>query len=259
MNVQFTENSGRAVVVNAAVAWDGVMVRTASGALLAEPLDAVLPAGAALVFTGPPGNGKSTALALVMGGVAPSAGTVRVFGHEPTRLRAAQLTALRTRIGYVPQRGALLSNLSLADNITLPLRWHRKADDEQASAALVRVRERLELDEIPAMAAGMAPPAWRRLAGLARALIADPELLVLDEPAPELVGSARAQWWKLIGSLVRGEGADGRGLSVLAATVDHDMARLVGGQVVALAAPGGTGTAGFRVGTRRLVDEDAAR
>jgi phospholipid/cholesterol/gamma-HCH transport system ATP-binding protein len=230
----------------AAVAWEAVEARTGGqGAALAEPLDAVLPVGAALVFTGPPGNGKSTALALAMGGLAPSAGSVKVFGQEPARLRPSALAKLRARIGYVPQRGALLSNLSLADNITLPLRWHRAVDDVTAAAALVRVRDRLELDEIPALPAGVATAAWRRLAALARALIAEPELLVLDEPAPELVGGARAQWWRLIGTFARREAP---ALSVLAATVDHDAARLVGGQVVALAGPSGPGTAGFRQG-----------
>ncbi len=196
---------------------------------LLENLNFELHQGHSLVLTGPAGNGKSAAIALVMGGTRPTNGELRVLGLRPRLLPSDQLDAMRARIGYVPQHGGLLSNLSLADNISLPLRYHRSAGDAEVKDALERMQELLGIDEIPTIASALASLRLRRLAALARALILEPKLLVVDEPARDLAGMAKHEIWHLIARIQAA-----RQLTVLACTSDAETAYLLGGQVLSL-------------------------
>ncbi|MBA2480398.1 MAG: ATP-binding cassette domain-containing protein [Planctomycetes bacterium] len=196
---------------------------------LLENLTFTLHRGQSLVLTGPAGNGKSAAISLVMGGAKATAGRVAVFGRHPHLLDGDDLDAMRARIGYVPQNGGLLSNLLLADNVTLPLRYHRGADDASVRTALSSVQALLGIEDLPAITSALAPLRLRRLAALARAIILEPELLVVDEPARDLAGFAKVDFWKLLARLQ----AD-RGIAILAATSDAETAYALGGQVVSL-------------------------
>jgi phospholipid/cholesterol/gamma-HCH transport system ATP-binding protein len=198
---------------------------------LLDDLHGELANGASLVLTGPAGNGKSTALALVMGGVRPTSGEVRVLGRRPWSLPPNELDALRAQVGYVPQRGGLLSNLTLADNVSLPLRYHHGSDEATVRIALERVRQLLGIGELPEVPASLAPLRLRRLAALARALVLEPRLLVLDEPARDLAGMAKRELWALIGTL-----RERIGIAVLAATSDAEAAYALGGRVISLPA-----------------------
>lgn len=135
--------------------------------------------GETLALVGPSGAGKSTLLRLLNGLVRPSAGQVR-FARRP--LTPDGLIGARRRIGYVIQEGGLFPHLSAADNVTLlarHLRWPG-----------VRVRTRLDelaaLVDLPSATLARRP---RELSGgqrarvaLMRALMMDPEALLLDEP-----------------------------------------------------------------------------
>jgi phospholipid/cholesterol/gamma-HCH transport system ATP-binding protein len=199
-----------------------------SGPLL-DNVSFSLHAAQSLVLTGPAGNGKSAAIAMVLGGMRPTGGLVAVYGRHPHLLDADALDAMRARIGYVPQNGGLLSNLQLTDNITLPLRYHRGADDASVRSALSSVQALLGIEDLPAIQSALAPLRLRRLAALARALILQPSLLVVDEPARDLAGFAKVDFWKLL-SRIQGE----RGIAILAATSDAETAYALGGQVVSL-------------------------
>ena len=207
-----------------------VTVRSAG---FAEPLlhelTASVARGAALTLVGPPGCGKSTALALIAGGLAPTSGSVRVADIDPVPLRGTALARHRQAIGYVPQRGALLSNLSLADNITLPLRYHRGVGPDEAAAALKVLLRLFEVEDPPAVQAALASPIWRGIAALGRALIMEPALLVLDDLGEDLDAVDREDLWRLLWR-VRVE----RGLTVLASTTDLAAATTLGDQVVQL-------------------------
>jgi phospholipid/cholesterol/gamma-HCH transport system ATP-binding protein len=139
------------------------------------------PAGSITAILGPSGSGKSTLLAALTGELPPTAGTVEVFGKTvPQQSRA--LLEMRKSVGVLLQGNGLLTDLSVADNVALPLRTHTKLAD-----ALIRRIVEFKLNAVGLRAAADLYP--RELSGgmarrvaLARALALDPPLMLYDEP-----------------------------------------------------------------------------
>ncbi len=146
-----------------------------------EGIDLEVPRGSVVAILGPSGCGKSTLLAALTGELPPAAGTVEVLGAPlPTRQRA--LLERRKSIGVLLQGNGLLTDLTAAENVALPLRAHTKLPDpvirRLVEMKLHAVGLRAAADLYPReLSGGMA----RRVA-LARALALDPPLMVYDEP-----------------------------------------------------------------------------
>lgn len=151
------------------------------GHTVLDGIDLVVPRGSVTAVLGPSGSGKSTLLAALTGELVPAAGTVEVLGQAmPHRQR--ELLELRKGIGVLLQGNGLLTDLTAAENIALPLRAHTDLPD-----AVIRRLVELKLHAVGLRAAvdlyprelsgGMA----RRVA-LARALALDPPLMIYDEP-----------------------------------------------------------------------------
>lgn len=132
-----------------------------------------------LVLLGQSGSGKSTLLKALIGLAHPSAGEVRLLGEAVTAQRAA---ALRTRVGYVVQGGGLFPHLSARQNVALPAR-HAGWSPARISE---RIIELLALTQLPADALERHPSqlsgGQAQRVSLMRALILDPDVLLLDEP-----------------------------------------------------------------------------
>lgn len=143
------------------------------------PVDLAIPNGERIALIGPSGSGKSTLLRLLLGLVRPVSGTVRFRG---TKLDDLDLVALRRRIGYVIQEGGLFPHLTAFENVALLARslgWDRAriAARVEVLASLVEI-SRDQLARLPDELSG----GQRQRVGLMRALMPDPEALLLDEP-----------------------------------------------------------------------------
>ena len=139
-----------------------------------------------MVIMGHSGSGKSTLLRHMIGLNNPASGSIKLLGKEITGLKSNELYELRKHIGVAFQNGALFSSMTLQENVELPLHEHTKLDHNT-----IRIMSRLKLelmnlsdneDLMPAELSG----GMLKRAGLARAVIMDPEILFFDEPSAGL-------------------------------------------------------------------------
>lgn len=159
--------------------------------------------GETVFLFGPSGSGKTTLLGLVAGVLAPTAGTVRVLGHDLGALSSARRDAFRAEhIGYVFQMFNLIPYLSVRDNITLGCRLSaarraklgaRGLDDAAAEIARDLGIDALLTERVTELSVGQ----QQRVAA-ARALLGAPELVIADEPTSALDTNRREAFLELL-------------------------------------------------------------
>ncbi len=139
-----------------------------------------------LVIMGLSGGGKSTLLSILMGLLKPNAGSILFKGADLTKLSRPKLNEARTHMGMVYQNAALISSMTVRENIRLPLK--ELSDKNQEEIATI-IDQKLELvglkdvgDKLPSELSG----GMQKRVGLARALALDPELVLFDEPTAGL-------------------------------------------------------------------------
>ncbi len=139
-----------------------------------------------LVILGGSGSGKSTLLRALVGLEKPSAGQIRVKGKNIAEISAAEMDAIRKKMGMSFQGGALFGSMTVGENVALPLREHTQLED---STIQIVVRLKLEQvglagfeDYMPSQLSG----GMKKRAAVARAMAMDPEILFFDEPSAGL-------------------------------------------------------------------------
>jgi len=153
-----------------------------------DGVDFEVATGETIALLGPSGTGKSVLLKHINGLIHPDRGEVYVDGLSVPTLKRKEISALRARIGYVFQFGALFDSMSVAENIKLGI------TDEECSAdgdyCESRVVECLELVNMPADTARKFPAelsgGMKKRVGIARAIAGKPEYLLYDEPTSGL-------------------------------------------------------------------------
>ena len=163
------------------VALDGVGLTLGDRPVFRD-LSCEFPRGEITVVLGGSGAGKSTILRLIGGLQRPDRGRVCIAGNDVTHYSETQMFAVRNRIGMLFQGGALLDSMTIFDNVSLPLREHT---DLSEAAIADHVGERLEAVGLPGTGAlypRQLSGGMIRRAGLARALVRDPEMVLCDEP-----------------------------------------------------------------------------
>jgi len=181
-----------------------------------------IPAGEISVMLGPSGTGKSVFLKTLVGLLKPDHGSIVIEGRDVVTLKEADLYEVRKLFGVLFQDGALFGSMNLFDNIAFPLREHTRKSESEIKGVVDEKMEMVGLtgseDKLPGEISG----GMRKRAGLARALVLDPEILLFDEPDSGLDPVRTAYLNQLIVDLNQATGA-----TCLIVTHDINTARTV--------------------------------
>jgi phospholipid/cholesterol/gamma-HCH transport system ATP-binding protein len=181
-----------------------------------ENVNMDIPRKGVTAIMGPSGTGKTTLLKLIGGQLQPDAGSIEVDGQNVHKLKTRDLYNLRKRMGMLFQSGALLTDLSVFDNVAYPLREHTRLTEP-----MVRQLVLLKLNAVGLRgAAGLMPSelsgGMARRVAMARAIALDPMMIMYDEPFTGQDPISMGVLVQLIKSL-------NDALNVCSITVSHDV------------------------------------
>ena len=173
--------------------------------------------GETFVIIGRSGSGKSVTLKHIIGLMSPDAGKCHVFGIEMGSARRKDSEAVRRRIGYLFQSGALLASMNVEDNVALPLRELEKMSEDEILRTVRQKLDLVDLDKVEQKMPSELSGGMRKRVGLARAIARNPELVLYDEPTSGLDPIGTAAIDELILNMKKK-------LKVTQVVVTHDMA-----------------------------------
>jgi phospholipid/cholesterol/gamma-HCH transport system ATP-binding protein len=189
------------------------------GFVVLEDVNWRVAAGEFWTVAGQQNSGKSDFLLLTAGLMAPEKGECKLFGTD-TRMFGEAKLAERLHVGLVFAGGQLFNQLTLRENVSLPLQYHHDLTPAAAAQEVQTLLELLELTPLADITPSNVSDNWRRRAALARALILKPKLLLLDDPLAGL-GLRHLHWWlRFLDQLSRGHVWGGGQLMTIVATTD---------------------------------------
>ena len=169
----------------AAIAFDHVSKSFGTKQVLSDVSWSV-PQGKAVCVLGRSGTGKSVTLKLIIALLKPDTGTIRVDDDEITDLEGPGLSRVRRKMGFLFQDAALFDSLTLYENLALPLHRLTQKSPAEIDAIIDRVLGQVGLAGDKAKMPSELSGGMRKRAGLARALVFEPKILLADEPSSGL-------------------------------------------------------------------------
>jgi phospholipid/cholesterol/gamma-HCH transport system ATP-binding protein len=145
-------------------------------------LDMQVPRGRITAVMGPSGTGKTTLLRLITGQARADSGSIMVAGQELVGVKRADLYVLRRRMGMLFQNGALLTDLSVFENVAFPLREHTDLPERLIRDLVLTKLQAVGLRGAAELMPSELSGGMSRRVALARAIVMDPEILIYDEP-----------------------------------------------------------------------------
>jgi len=167
--------------VGVAVAVEG-LTKSFGSQLIWSDVTLTLPPGEISVLLGPSGTGKSVFLKSLVGLLKPERGSIVVTDTDICRCREHKLYEIRKLFGVLFQDGALFGSMNLFDNIAFPLREHTKKGEREIKSIVLEKMDMVGLLGTESKLPGEISGGMRKRAGLARALVLDPEIILFDEP-----------------------------------------------------------------------------
>lgn len=219
---------------------ESVTKRYPTGDMALRDIDLTVPQGQVMALIGPSGAGKSTLIRCINRLVEPTAGEIWLGDQEITRLSARSLRHMRRRIGMIFQEYALVERLTVMENVlsgqlgyvNFWQSWFRRFPQPIVDEAF-RLLHRVGLPDFPDKRADALSGGQRQRVGIARALLQNPELLLVDEPTASLDPKTARQIMRLITEL-----AHERGLAVIINIHDVPLAQQFAQRIVGLRAGG---------------------
>ena len=154
-----------------------------------KSVDLIFPRGSTTVILGLSGGGKSTIIKHIVGLMKPTSGKIIVDGTRVDNCSEEELRAVRKNIGYLFQDGAMFDSMNIFDNVAFPLREHRKELSKQEIHDKVMAMLNmtgLDAERVAQLFPNELSGGMRKRAGLARAIILEPKIILYDEPTSGL-------------------------------------------------------------------------
>ena len=140
------------------------------------------PPGEITALLGPSGTGKSVFLKSIMGIVEPEAGEILIDGQDMVSAKESQRLEMRKKFGVLFQDGALFGSMNVYDNVAFPLREHTRKSEHDIRAIVMEKLQMVGLVGQEHKVPGEISGGMKKRAGLARSLVTDPEIILIDEP-----------------------------------------------------------------------------
>jgi len=210
------------------------LTRTFGGFTAVDRITFAVSTGEVFGFLGANGAGKTTAIRMLTGLLAPTSGQATIAGYDVYR----QAEQIKRAIGYMSQRFSLYEDLTVRENITLYGGIY-DLTDQQIQERTSRMLSQLGLDHAADQFVRAIPLGWRQKLAFSVALLHEPKIVFLDEPTSGVDPITRRQFWELIYE------AAGRGTTALVTTHYLDEAEycdrvsiMVAGRIAAIGTPG---------------------
>jgi phospholipid/cholesterol/gamma-HCH transport system ATP-binding protein len=152
------------------------------GRPILEDVSFTVERGHTLCILGRSGVGKSVTLRLLMGFLKPDSGSIRMENQEITELNEEGMREIRKRVTMVFQNGALFDSLSVRENVAFPLREHGGLAEDQIDQIVNRLIEMVGADDVVGNLPASLSTGRKRAVAIARALAAQPDVVLYDEP-----------------------------------------------------------------------------